>query len=367
LIFVCFTNPKGKNMTAENWLAAPRPAGRNADFNELAKVLRKEAPSRPTLFEFFLNAPLYDALAGAAGAEFRTLDDADLRFNGVAMLAFYNAGYDHFTLHASDFHFTTENRGRAKSISMSHGGIITDRESYDKYQWTDPADFSYSRLDNLRPHLREGMKFVVYSSGGVLENVTALVGYEDLCFMINDDPELTQQVFDQVGARLLKYYALALEHDGIGAVITNDDWGFNTQTMLPPNLLRQYVFPWHAKIVALAHAKKLPVFLHSCGFMRQIWGDIIDEMKFDGKHSYEDKIQPVEEAYEELVGRLAIIGGLDLNFVCLETPEKIYQRSRAMVERTRTRGGYALGTGNSIPEYVPWNNYLAMIKAALDG
>ena len=34
------------------------------DFGNLLKVLRREVPDRPTLFEFFLNAPLYEKLAG---------------------------------------------------------------------------------------------------------------------------------------------------------------------------------------------------------------------------------------------------------------------------------------------------------------
>lgn len=33
-----------------------------------------------------------------------------------------------------------------------------------------------------------------------------------------------------------------------------------------------------------------------------------------------------------------------------------------MLEKGR-QGGYALGTGNSIPEYIPKENYLAMIGA----
>ena len=48
------------------------------------------------------------------------------------------------------------------------------------------------------------------------------------------------------------------------------------------------------------------------------------------------------------------------------TPEQIQARCRAMLERTATRGGYALGTGNSIPEYVPVENYFAMIRTATD-
>ena len=38
----------------------------------------------------------------------------------------------------------------------------------------------------------------------------------------------------------------------------------------------------------------------------------------------------------------------------------------AMLERTAGRDGYLLGSGNSIPEYVPAENFLAMNRAALD-
>ena len=45
--------------------------------------------------------------------------------------------------------------------------------------------------------------------------------------------------------------------------------------------------------------------------------------------------------------------------------EQIRQRSRALLELT-AQGGYALGSGNSIPEYVPDDNYFAMINPALE-
>jgi uroporphyrinogen decarboxylase len=46
-------------------------------------------------------------------------------------------------------------------------------------------------------------------------------------------------------------------------------------------------------------------------------------------------------------------------------PEDIYNRAVAMLERSRDRGGYALGTGNSVPYYIPHENYLAMVAAAV--
>jgi uroporphyrinogen decarboxylase len=91
--------------------------------------------------------------------------------------------------------------------------------------------------------------------------------------------------------------------------------------------------------------------------------DVIDDMRYDGKHSYEDTIQPVESAYDQYSRRIAILGGIDVDFVCRSTPEAVYERSMNMLKRRRS---YALGTGNSVPEYVPDRNYFAMIRAALD-
>ena len=53
-----------------------------------------------------------------------------------------------------------------------------------------------------------------------------------------------------------------------------------------------------------------------------------------------------------------------MDFLCRGEPEAIAARSRAMLDRAAGRGGYALGSGNSVPDYVPDENYLALIAAA---
>ncbi|MEE4195960.1 MAG: uroporphyrinogen decarboxylase family protein, partial [Anaerolineae bacterium] len=110
----------------------------------------------------------------------------------------------------------------------------------------------------------------------------------------------------------------------------------------------------------------IPAILHSCGNFSRVIDDIVDDMQFDARHSYEDTIWPVEEAYESLHQRIAILGGIDVDFICRSTPEAVYERSKAMLLKTKGRGGYALGTGNSVPEYVPDEGYFAMIRAALE-
>ena len=136
--------------------------------------------------------------------------------------------------------------------------------------------------------------------------------------------------------------------------------------MLSPADLRTYVFPWHQRIVAAAHAAGKPAILHSCGNASEIMEDIIGTMRFDGKHSFEDTIQPIEAAYDQYQGRVALLGGIDVDYVIRSAPDAVYRRSREMLERAAKVGAYALGTGNSVPEYVPVENYCAMIWAAVE-
>jgi uroporphyrinogen decarboxylase len=208
------------------------------------------------------------------------------------------------------------------------------------------------------------MKLIVHGPGGVLENVTDIVSYETLCFMLVENPNLARRVFDEVGARLVRYYERCRSHPAVGALISNDDWGFKTQTMISPAMMAEYVFPWHKKIVETIHGAGKPAILHSCGNLGEVMDVVIDELRYDAKHSFEDAILPIEDAYRRWGSRIAILGGIDVDFMCSADPQAIYDRSKAMLELAADGGGYALGSGNSIPEYVPDEAYFAMTRAA---
>ncbi|MDD2361513.1 MAG: uroporphyrinogen decarboxylase family protein [Oscillospiraceae bacterium] len=336
-------------------------SNRQPEFQNLLKVLRCEVPKRPTLFEFFMNIPLYEKLAGRKEHYNSYLDIMKLIID-----AYRNAGYDYATVYASDFKFSINNKEHKSTLSLNEGMVITDRASFDAYDWPDPESFDYSRLEKIEDYLGDNMKLMIMGPDGVLENVTKLVGYDNLCYMLFDDPELVQEIFDSVGSRLVKYYEIAAQYNSVGVLISNDDWGFNSQTLLSVDDLRKYVFPWHKRIVEVIHKASKPAVLHSCGYMNDVMEDIITYMGFDGKHSYEDNILSVEESYKRWGGRIAILGGIDVNFLITSSEEEITKRCRNMIDTSMEDGGYALGSGNSIPDYIPYEKFMAMIKSALD-
>ena len=329
---------------------------RNPDFRNLEAVLECKEPARPTLFEFFIENTISEKLAGMPAKS-----GWDCAWNYELLIpAMQHAGYDYITMHGSEFCFPVD-RPQAQSASMNTG-ILSNRKDLQNYPFIDPDKCDYSRLAGAEKHLPKGMKIIAFGAGGILENAISLVGYENLCYAVYEDPDFVETLFKEIGERFVAYYDRCLAFDSVAAIVSNDDWGFNTATMLSPEHMRKYVFPWHKKIVEHAHSQGKKAILHSCGNLDLVWDDIINDMKFDGKHSYEDKICPVEEMYPRLQGKIAVLGGIDLDFVCRKTPQEIYERCKNMVDGAKT--GYALGTGNSIPNYVPPENFAAMLRAA---
>lgn len=331
---------------------------RESDFSQLQKVMKRERPDRPVFFELFISDRLMEFFAG------EQLNHEDPEKELKTMIKAYAAGgYDYTSVIGGNFCFPTMERAHAQSVSMREG-IIKDRENFEKYPWPDPEDFDYSLLAKAKEWMPDGMKLIVRGPCGVLENMNELIGYDNICMMLYDDPELLEEITKNIGSRLVKYYEISASFDTVGMFMDNDDWGFNTQTFLSPADMRKYVFPWHKKIVEAAHKHKIPVGLHSCGNPLEVIEDVIEDIKVDARHSYEDKIIPVEEFYKRYHNRIAILGGMDLDFLVRSTPEQIYKRSKAMLEAAPT--GYALGTGNSTPDFLPMENYLAMREAVME-
>lgn len=335
---------------------------REPDFPNLLRILRREATQKPALFELFMNWPVYRLFSGrSAGSE------DPLEILKWQVEAYAAGGYDYVGYHACSMQFPTGKRHQGDTISLNEGACITDWESFRSYPWPDPDQFDYSRFDRIAPYLPKGMKLMAFGPNGVLENVIGLVGYDRLCYLLYEDPDLAQAVFDAVGSRMVRYYENAVSFPTVGMLMSNDDWGFNTPNLSFPFHDAPIPVPWHKKIVEVAHNAGMPALLHSCGNLEAVMEDVIEDMGYDGKHSYEDNILPVEEAYRRWGDRIAILGGVDLDFLVRQPVESIRTRCENLLDMTREKGGYLLGSGNSIPEYVPMDHYLAMVDLVRNG
>ncbi|MCX7917785.1 MAG: uroporphyrinogen decarboxylase family protein, partial [bacterium] len=88
---------------------------------------------------------------------------------------------------------------------------------------------------------------------------------------------------------------------------------------------------------------------------------LIEEVKIDAKHSFEDEVMPVWEFKEKFGNRIGIIGGVDVGKLCVLSKDNLREYIRKILEKC-SGPGYILGSGNSITNYVPPKNFLIMLE-----
>ncbi len=333
-------------------------------FDRLETVFARREPDRVPFIELFLDWEVMVAIRGEAFSE-----DPAQRWRQMADL-YSSLGYDYVPAGtAFGFPYRTVaaedtaplSRGQ-RSWVQERGGVIESREDFERYHWPEPSDEHCRPIETASEVVPEGMKLIVIGPGGVLENVMWLMGYGPLSYAMADDPDLAKAVFDRVGERLVKVFDAAAGHESVGALFLGDDMGFKTQTMLSPAAMREYVFPWQRRIVEVVHARGKPLLLHSCGNLEAVMDDLIDDVGIDAKHSFEDVIMPVTEVKRRWGDRVALLGGIDVDLLARGTPAQVRARTREVLEVCMPGGGYGLGSGNSVANYIPVENYLAMLE-----
>jgi len=349
----------------------------NPNFDRLLTVFRREGePDRIPFLELFADPEIIEAVLGKRvpvllGPEPGEFDREQMACYCDRLIEFsYVLGYDYVVslvgagpslqygfLEASDT--ANLSRGR-RSWARESNGVITSWEDFERYPWPTVRDGDYWMVEYITGHMPEGMKLMPHG-GTILEPVTWLMGYQSLALALYDQPDLLEAMFDRVGHMYLEHCERLCQIEGIGAVWISDDIGHRSGTMIAPEHLRRYVFPWWKRLAECIHSHGLPVLLHSCGNLRVVMEDIIEDVRIDAKHSFEDTFLPVTEAKRLYGDRIAILGGVDMDFLCRATEEELREYVRRVIDVCGPGGGYALGTGNTVANYVPLRNYLAML------
>jgi len=179
-----------------------------------------------------------------------------------------------------------------------------------------------------------------------------------------DEPDLVAEIISRWGQKVYDFYEAVVSMEEVGAIFHPDDLGFKTSTLISPDSLRQYVFPWHKKFVSLAHKHGKMFWLHSCGnlYKTGVIEDIIEDVQIDGFDSFQDVILPVEDFKARYGDRIATLGGADVDKMARLDETSLREYIRSILDQCMPGGRFALGTGNSVPNYIPLQNYFIMLE-----
>ena len=242
-------------------------------------------------------------------------------------------------------------------------GMIRSWRDFERFPWGQARQMlsTYGEhLERMSRALPDGMK--IAAQAAMFEPVLEwLLGYQGLFYLAYDQPELVAAVFDEVGALVLQSYRIAASAEKVGVIWHGDDLGYKTATLLSPELLRRWVFPWFKRFAQVAREHHKPFWYHCCGNKQAIMEDLI-EVGVDALHAFEDSCCPVMEYKKRYGGRIGLIGGIDIDKLARLDEQDLRRHVRQVLEACMGGGRYVLGSGNSICNFIPVGNYLAMLE-----
>jgi uroporphyrinogen decarboxylase len=346
---------------------------RKNDFERLKTTLaRKEADCVPA-FEMSIEPEIKELFMG------RTL-----KGHADEMQFFQEAGYDAYpvALTVISVHHKRRETERTEQVDVTHTktrtykaeleayterywaemhkGVITTKEEFAEFDWPDPDNLDFSVLDEVAPLLPDGMKISVII-GKIFTGVWFMMGLETFMLACIDDPELIEMMYEKVIPLQLRAMEAAMKHPAVGMSFHADDLSGKNGPLVHPDHYRQYVFPAYKKMADMAVDK--PMVYHTDGKIDMIIEDLL-ATGIDGWHPVEKQAHDINEVKAQYGNRIALLGNIDLQYTLTKgTPEEVDAEVRERIRDLGPGGGYCVSSGNSIPEYVPIENYAAMLEA----
>jgi uroporphyrinogen decarboxylase len=334
-------------------------------------IARKGQPARVHNIELFLDPEVKDLVCDRYQIT-RDLRQGDPYFTlrrEIALQRFL--GYDYVLCGLTGIDMpinwlatedTAQNKRSVGRIFVDeHTGPITTWEEFEAYPWPDTESAGTTALEWYEENLPDDMCVLGGLTGHFAENLSWLMGYETLCYSLYDQPDLVQAITDRCFEIDVSVTRQLMEFERVKMVWGSDDMGFRTGTLISPEDLRSLVLPGHKALAQITHDAGRLYLLHSCGNLAEIMDDLIDDVQIDAKHSFEDTIVDIREAKGLWGDRVALLGGIDMDFMCRADESAIRQRVFDTLNECMPGGGYCLGTGNTVANYIPLDNYIAML------
>jgi uroporphyrinogen decarboxylase len=335
------------------------------DYRNVVDAAKNRKPERIPLYEHIVSPTIMEQIQGSRFAALINGGYSDkLEFFRQYNKFFPDMGYDTVSFECC--------AGAVMPGSGALGGhkegVIKTRKDFDEYPWDSIPDLYFERCrDTFRAFgesLPAGTKGIGGVGNGVFECVQDITGFQNLCYIKADDEDLYRALFAKAGDMLAAIWERFLREFGDFFCVCRfgDDLGFKSNTLLSAEDIRELVVPQYRRIIGLVHKAGKPFLLHSCGCIFSVMEDLI-AAGIDAKHSNEDVISPYSRWIDDYGSRIGNFGGLDTDVLCGSSTVDIPDYTTRVYRLLEAKGrGAAIGSGNSIPDYVSPERYCLMLE-----
>jgi len=340
----------------------------DTNFERVMTALRcQEEPDRVPISEFHFDRDFMDAFMGyrvstleerirfwvEAGLDYIVFP-AGLLVDTQPVPGLFQEGQGHYSIY-------NEQQGK-RQWAQEGEGIIREEKDLEKIPSLDLERLDLSRFFETSRLLPPGMKIMVLL-GNIYAKTTQFFGVENFFFTLIEKPALVEAVIERIGFIQFKVLEAIVELDCVGGIWHPDDLAYNQGLFIAPKYLRKWIFPQYSRMNELSRNRGKGTVLHCDGNPTEVLDDII-ESGFMGLQPIQSNVMDIRALKKKYGRNLCLIGNVDMDrLMCRGTPDMIREEVKHLIRDVAPGGGYMAGSGNSIADFVPVQNYRALLDA----
>ena len=249
-------------------------------------------------------------------------------------------------------------------------GPITDRSiksrsDADRIIWPGPTDME-ERLQYVREYVAAAKGTdvgVIFCGFCIFQTLYEFVmGMDNCMVMLMEDEDF----FNELMSRSADYYAKLVQcavDEGIDMIFAADDFAYKSGLLVRPEIFKRLWRPHFDRILEPARNANIPIIFHSDGKV-----DDCVEMLIDMGVNCLTPMDPSGVNYADYKKRygnkVTLHGNIDIQWpLAPGTPEEVEKDVKDHMDVLKPGGKWVAGSSHSIVNYIPHENFIAMINA----
>lgn len=208
----------------------------------------------------------------------------------------------------------------------------------------------------------EGKYVLLHHWSLMYERIWNFRGMENLLIDYYENPNEVHALHRAVADTEKKLLLRAIRELKPDGYMISDDLGTQVSLMMSPATFREFIKPYYVEIWGLAREYDVDVWLHTCGNVTAIIGDLI-ECGLNVLHPLQKRTMDWEAVAEQWKGKVAFWVGMDVQDTLINgTPEDVRREVRLMRDTFDSPGGgFLYAAGNGIVGGTPLENIDAFL------
>jgi uroporphyrinogen decarboxylase len=249
--------------------------------------------------------------------------------------------------------------------------LVKDRQGWEAHikplLTPDRRRIDFAAYRKAKQQAAEKQRFFAWSGVNVFELMHPVCGHEYMLMGMALDPDWVKDMVDTFSRLTIELQEILFAEEGYpDGIWYYEDMGYKQHPFMSPRMYREIIQPGHTRTIAWAHSHRLPVILHSCGFVEPLVPDML-QAGIDCLQVIEVKAgMDLLRLYQNYGDQLSFMGGIDVRVLYNNDRHEIDAELEKKVPVVKGKYGYVLHSDHSIPSNVQHDVYKYFIQKGLE-